>query len=148
MFSGLMARLGLGRAPGGVLSVVPLATFHGHLRMEIAYAGPGLDEPVVLEIVVRKPERIFAVCESLEGWATDGAAGWRKIASVDMDRARRVTTPLLVDEASGQAITTAYLADFGEGYRRRVSSGEVTLRVRGATSGRRLLSRRMRIEAA
>lgn len=147
MIFGFRVRMGLGRAARGTLSVVPLATFHGHLRMEIAYACADLAEPVVLEIVVRKSKRIFAVCESMEGWATDGAAGWRAVARADMDRGRRVRTPLLFDEASGRATTTAYLGDFGDGYRNRVTCGEATFRVIGATSGRRMLTRRMRIEA-
>ena len=148
MISGFLARFGIGRAPRGTLSVVTRATVHGNLRMEIAYACADLDEPVMLEIVVRKPKRIFVVCRSLKGWTTDGARGWRAVAKADMDRARRVRTPLLRNEASAQATTTAYLADFGEGYRHRVPFGEVTLRVIGATSGRRLLSRRMRVEPA
>ena len=53
MISGFLARFGIGRAPRGALSVATLATFHGCLRMEIAYACGDLDEPVVLEIVVR-----------------------------------------------------------------------------------------------
>lgn len=147
MISGILARLGLGNtAPRGALSVATLATFHGYLRMEIAYASLDLNEPVMLEIVVRKPTRIFAVCESLNGWTTDGDLGWRAVAKADMDRARQVRTPLLLDETSGQVTTTAYLADFGENYRNRVSSGEVTFRVIGATAGRCLLSRRMTIK--
>lgn len=148
MISGFLARFGIGRAPRGALSVATLATFHGYLRMEIAYACGDLDEPVMLEIVVRKPKRIFVVCESLKGWTTDGARGWRAVAKADMDRARQVRTPLLRNEASAQATTTAYLADFGEGYRYRAPFGEVTFRVIGATSGRRLLSRRMTIQPA
>ncbi len=73
MISGFLARFGIGRAPRGTLSVVTRATVHGNLRMEIAYACADLDEPVMLEIVVRKPKRIFVVCDSLEGWTTDGA---------------------------------------------------------------------------
>lgn len=65
-----------------------------------------------------------------------------------MDRARQARTPLLRNEAWTQATTTACLADFGDGYRYRVASGEVTFRVIGATSGRRLLSRRMTIQPA
>ncbi len=148
MISGFLARFGIGRAPRGALSVVTRATVHGSLRMEIAYACADLDEPVMLEIVVREPKRLFVVCESLNGWTTDGARGWRAVAKADMDRARRARTPLLLDRASTQATTTAYLADFGEGYRHRVPFGEVTFRVMGATSGRRLLSRRMRVEPA
>lgn len=146
MISGFLGRFDLGRAPHGALSVTTLATFHGYLRMDIAYACAELDEPVILEIVVRKPKRIFAVCESLKGWTADGILGWRALAKADMERDRRVKTPLLLDDASGQATTTVYLADFGEGYRNRVSSGEVTFRVIGAVSGRRLLARRMMIE--
>lgn len=148
MISSFLARLGLGRAPRGALSVATLATFHGNLRMEIAYSCQDLDEPVMLEIIVRKPKRIFAVCESLKGWTTDGAGGWRAVAKSDMDRARRVRTPLFGDATPGQATTTAYLADYGEGYRNRVSSSEVTFRVIGAASGQRLLSRRTTIKPA
>ncbi|MFC7380534.1 hypothetical protein [Brevundimonas sp. GCM10030266] len=75
----------------GALSVAALATFHGYLKMDIAYVCAGLDEPVILEMVVRKPKRIFAVCESLAGWTTDGAIGWRAVATADMDRARRLS---------------------------------------------------------
>jgi hypothetical protein len=148
MISDFLARFGCGRASRGVLSVATSETSHGNLRMEIAYACADQDEAVMLEIIVRKPKRIFAVCESLRGWTTDGHLGWRSLAQADRDRARRVRTPMSLDSVSGHARTTAYLADFGEGYRYRVSSGEVIFRIVGATSGRRLLSRRMTIEPA
>lgn len=148
MISDFLARFSRGRAPRAVLSVATLATSHGYLRMEIAYTCADQDEPVILEIVVRKPKRIFAVCESLKGWTSDGHLGWRSVAQADMERARLVRTPMSLDSVSGHARTTAYLADFDKGYRYRVSSGEVIFRIVGATSGRRLLSRRMTIEPA
>lgn len=148
MISDFLVRLSHWRAPRGMLSVATSATSHGNLRMEIGYACADQDEPVMLEIVVRKPKRIFAVCESLKGWTSDGHLGWRSVAQADMDRARRVRTPMSLDSDFGHARTTAYLADFGGGYRYRVSSGEVIFRVIGAKSGRCLLSRRMTIEPA
>ncbi len=148
MISGLLARFSGGRATRGALSVATSATSHGHLRMEVAYACADQDEPVILEIIVRKPRRVVAVCESLRSWTINEELGWKVVAKADMDRARRAKAPMVLDRPLGQATTTAYLADFGEGYRYSVSSGEVTLRVIDATSGRCLLSRRMTIEPA
>lgn len=141
------ARFAVSRIPDNALSVAVCETHHGSLRVDVTLTWPQLDEAAVLEISVRKPDRVFVVSEPQTGWVPEGANGWRSIEAHDMQRARAVCTPLLPDRSSGRFVTTVYLADFGEGYRNRVLFGDVIFRVIGATSRRRLLSRRQHIAA-
>lgn len=143
----VFARFAVSRIPDDALSVAVCETHHGSLRMDVTLSWPQLAESAVLEISVRKPERVFVVSEPQTGCVPEGANGWRIAEAHEMQRARSVCTPLLPDRSSGRFMTTAYLADFGEGYRNRVLFGDVIFRVVGATSRRRLLSRRQHIAA-
>jgi hypothetical protein len=143
-----LARFGRGSGSAEALSVVTYETIHGNLRMDIVLALPRLEEPTFLEISVRRPARVFAISECLDSWTADGPNSWRaSSANTEMARARKVRAPLVHDAVSGRRTTTAYLADFGDGYRNRVPFGDVSFRVIGATSQRCLLSTRRRITA-